>query len=201
MTTFEECVREYAGYWTGKENWMVSGLQSTDVQTRLNALQKAAGYFRIARSFRNAYDVDKGLPRLAPLLAVLEHYRTIRIKPDSLIAAIEDARVRLGAPYGGRNVLSAATKLLWMLHKAPVIIFDSQVRIALGTAHGDYESYVRAWRAGYDSVESDVRDACSFALGASKDHVTTDWFRQRVYDIYLWRAGAPSTNDTSLRAS
>src|SRR6266487_2136160 len=61
--TFHEFVR------TGsrRRDAMVQRLSAVNPNDRLAAFQKAAGYFRVARNLTEAYDVGRGLQRLARL--------------------------------------------------------------------------------------------------------------------------------------
>jgi hypothetical protein len=89
-------------------------------------------------------------------------------------------------------------KLVWLLRRDPVIIYDSRARSALGTPSGDYVKYVKLWRRGCKEHKDEIRAACSALPRAGRNNAeiaretAQEWFRQRVYDIYLWNAGAPS---------
>ena len=65
-------------------------------------------------------------------------------------------------------MLSAATKFLWLRHRDVVVIHDSQARIALGAAVGDYAGYLDRWRAEYSRLASRVTDACERLQTARK---------------------------------
>ena len=111
-------------------------------------------------------------------------------------SAVARLRVDLGIRYGGGDELSAATKFLWLLQRDPVIIYDSQARRALGAPVGDYDRYVSLWRSGYRENQQEIREACDALPQRSTDRIpfnrgeAPEWFRQRVYDIYLWLAGS-----------
>jgi hypothetical protein len=204
--SIEDCAVEYARYWFARESAMVQGLSAVNRNDRLAALQKAAGYFRVARNLPKAYDVDRGLKRLAPALELLEALPIEHLNRTSLSKVIESFRYQLAAAYGGIDRLSAATKFLWLLSRDVVVIFDSQARNALGTSYGDYDGYLKRWYQGYATQEEAIAQSCSrlvvrrktmtFGEGVSdvqlSDLAAEDWFRRRVYDVYLWRRGAPS---------
>ncbi len=196
IRNFHYCAKQYAKSWSS-ERPLFEGLAGADRSCRLEAIQRGAGYFKIARNFRTAFDVGQGLERLAPVLRVLEPFRSSRLTTDTLCETIADLRGQLAGGYGGGDRLSAATKLLWLLRRAPVIIYDSQARSALGAPSGDYAKYVGLWRRGYKEHKDEIREACAALprTGRNKTEVAhevaQEWFRQRVYDIYLWNAGAP----------
>jgi hypothetical protein len=197
LRAFHKFAKQYSGYWFKAERHLFEGLASGDQRRRLEAIQKGAGYFRIARNFRKKFDIDRGLARLAPVLGILEQFRSSELTTDTLCETIALLRAQLGAGYGGGDRLSAATKLLWLLRRDPVVIYDSQARSALCGRAGDYAEYVERWRSGYAEHKNAIGEACA-ALSRPDSNTTTssretaqEWFRQRVYDIYLWRLGAP----------
>jgi hypothetical protein len=73
--TLKNSAIEYAGYWFKTERDLHTGLSSDNRASRLRALQRAAGYFKIARNMPRAYDVGSGHERMAPALAILEPLR------------------------------------------------------------------------------------------------------------------------------
>jgi hypothetical protein len=196
IRSFASCAKRYARTWSRGERPIFEGLASADRRHRLEALQKGAGYFRIARNFHKTFDVGIGLERFAPVLEALEPFRSSALGPDTLCATVAALRVGLGADYGGGDRLSAATKLLWLLRRDPAIIYDSQARLALGAPVGNYERYVELWRRGYRESRLAIRETCAALPSNGVNTVpflrgtAPEWFRQRVYDIYLWSAGA-----------
>ena len=194
--SFHQCARRFARTWARGERPIFEGLASTDRATQLKALQDGAAYFRIARNFHRRYDVRLGAARLEPVLQVLAPYRSMRLDLGAMRATVAELRLSLGQSYGGGDKLSAATKLLWLLHRAPAIIYDSQARRALGAPVGDYDRYVSLWRRGYRENRSKIRDVCQALPQPTAEAVpfpsgkAPEWFSQRVYDIYLWSAGS-----------
>lgn len=187
---------QFARWWIEKERGYVSGIASGDRARQLAALRAAAGYFRVARNFPTAFDVGQGLERLAPALDALLAHSDEVVDQSNLPHAISVLRRALGDAYGGRDLLSAATKFLWILRQDPVVIFDSQARIALGAPAQDYEKYLSLWREGYNRIHDVLAEACTdqqvlSVLGTESAAATREWFHGRVYDIYLWNAGAP----------
>jgi hypothetical protein len=162
----------------------------------LAALQKGAGYFRISRNFHRVFDVELGLERLEPVLEVLEPYRALHLNVTTMCATVATLRIALGANYGGGDKLSAATKFLWLLRRAPAIIYDSQARFALGAPTGDYDRYVELWLRGHRENRTEIQEVCAaLSIGTATAIPFTrgaapEWFLQRVYDIYLWSAGS-----------
>ncbi len=200
----EDCAAEYARKWSEKERPFVTALAGADKQQRLAALQRAAGYFKVSRSFKLAYDEKVGIPRLQPALDVLDRLPVAALTETTLGTLMRNLRRDLGAAYGKRDLLSAATKFLWLLRRDVVIIHDSQARLALAAPDGDYDGYLALWRATYSQHRDEVATACDrlsvhakrLATLLEADHevresAKAEWFQRRVFDIYLWRSGAP----------
>ncbi len=199
-----KCAREYGSYWFSKEREFVAAVSSEDAARRLQGLQGAAGYFKVARTMRKAFDTGRGHERLAPALAVLQQAPFRTVTSANVTDVVSSLRRRLGRIYGGTDLLSAATKLLWLFHRETVVIFDSQARRALGTPNGDYDQYVASWRREFSKAEESIRQACSsleatsFSLARAlrpspsqvRDAASRKWFRMRVFDLHLWRLGA-----------
>jgi len=199
----DECAVEYAGSWATKERLFVTGLAGSNRLQRLDAVQRAGGYFRVSRSFKRAFDVDVGIPRLQPVLDVLDRLSTRAITENTLGGVVRDLRRDLGRPYGNRDLLSAATKFLWLLRRDVVVIHDRQARIALNAPSGDYDGYLELWHAAYSRRRDEVEAVCNrmsvqterLAKSPTMDCdlceiVQAQWFKRRVFDIYLWKTGA-----------
>lgn len=85
--------------------------------------------------------------------------------------------------------------------RSPIVIYDSQARKALGV--DNIEAYYSKWRDKYDGYDQQIRDACTSLRNVheytKKPEVTTPeyiaettkqpWFRERVFDVYLWQRG------------
>jgi hypothetical protein len=186
---------QYAQWWLRKERHYVSDLTSADRARQLSGLKAAAGYFRVARNFPLTYDTGRGLGRLAPVLDLLNHEGLKGVTDDTLAEAVQFLRTTLGSAYGGRDLLSAATKFLWLRHKDAVIIFDSQARAALKSPPGDYVVYLQSWRTQYAEAIPRISQACRstqvhVTLGPQHADAKAEWFRRRVFDIVLWNVGS-----------
>src|SRR5437879_9567661 len=95
----EQSATQYAQYWLRSERSFVEALADSDEEGHLAAIQRAAGYFRIARNFPKAFDIGSGLARLAPVRDLL--LPPTRRPPDAeaLRQAVESFRRELGALY------------------------------------------------------------------------------------------------------
>jgi hypothetical protein len=199
MDSHQASAGAYADKWFRSERQIVRDYMTTERALRTAALQRAAGYFKIARNMPRKYDTAVGLDRLGPVLSILEEPEYSAVDAASLRDRVRSLRRRLAVAYGGKDLLSAATKLLWLSHKSAVIIFDSQARAALGTRAGDYEAYLDQWHIGFAVAREEVLGACRVlaerqpdaALGISREEwkstVLEEWFMMRVFDMQLWQ--------------
>jgi hypothetical protein len=171
-------------------------------EEKLAALRTAIGQYGIARNLPLSGDEKKGLPRLKPLLDVIETVKHSDFRPDP-VPAIRQVSAAISKRYGGRGKLSMTTKVLWLALKRPIIIYDSQARLALGTRAGDLEGFYAEWRRAFQTHAARIAKACE-KLGkmgvysvedrrATPKYIhkvaTTRWFHERVFDFYLWNKG------------
>ena len=119
---------------------------------------------------------------------------------------VEELANCLKREFGQYN-LSAASKLLWLRQRKPYIIYDSRAVKALKNADEvfdtrSYFEYSKAWKRQYSFHRSRIKSACErlveirdflpawYISERSMTKVVTEtWFRERVFDIYLWEVG------------
>ena len=205
ISEFRSAAIEYAQNWFRAERRFVDGLASSDRRLRLDALQAASAYFIISRNFPKRFDVERGIARLLPVLTLLDRVGDRAVGPADVSTSVRALAHRLGAAYGGKYLLSAASKFLWHLHRDVVVIYDSRDRTALRTRFGDYDEYLEVWLEAYGRRKEAIQAACA-ALSAGaltlapsdrpspgdlRTLASQEWFRRRVHDIYLWHLGAP----------
>ena len=149
MQSIQASASAYADKWFREERQLVRGFMSSERASRVVALQSAAGYFKIARNMPRRYDIARGLDRFEPAMSILEEPEFRDVDVANLRDTVWSLRRRLAVAYGGKDLLSAATKFLWLSHQSVVVIFDSQARAALGTPSSDYDAYLDQWYAGF----------------------------------------------------
>jgi hypothetical protein len=194
VRSFEQCAQECADTWFAKEAAFVADLASADTSRRLTALQRAAGHFKIARTMPTAYDVGLGRPRLAPVLELLDEPQLRNVTAAGLADSVGFVRRRLADAYHKADLLSAATKFLWLMNRDVAVIFDSQARTALASPPGDYEAYLARWRQRFEASMTEIKAACLRAASAPQGAgvrglAGETWFPMRVFDIRLWYEG------------
>jgi hypothetical protein len=114
------------------------------------------------------------------------------------VESIENVSRKISNKYGGHGSLSLTTKFLWLKMKSPIIIYDSRARNALGAAPDNLADFYARWRKKFDVCEQQIRDACTSLSELHKytrvpktyiAKVTAHrWFRERVFDVYLWHS-------------
>jgi hypothetical protein len=124
------------------------------------------------------------------------------------IASLEDARVHILAAYGGVRALSFSTKALWLRFRSPIIIYDSRSREALCCAQNcGLEAFSHEWQKAYLKARAAIGTACRqlptvAKFSVSGNHVTRkaiadlisqEWFKERVFDSWLWHTGDDAT--------
>ncbi len=188
-------------------------INGTDKNARLKAFQEAANSYGVARTLQKEYDIDAGFVRLKPALDLILQPRREDFAQHRLIASIEKVRDNITGKYGGTDVLAATTKFLWLRFKRPIIIYDNNARRALKTPSGDLDKYYARWRSEYETVRAEIRSACDclprvhkycFDADAAtpkyimKLVVSNEWFRERVFDTWLWNVGARRASQLQL---
>lgn len=148
------------------------------------------------------YDEKKGLARYEPVLDIIDLLKPIQFENDP-VKEIRGIEKRISEKYRDRSVLSLTTKFLWIKIKQPILIYDSQARIAVGTENGDLDTYYEKWREGFKDNQREIVEACFKLTDMNKYAVNQEigtkeyikavsgeaWFHERVFDIYLWNKG------------
>lgn len=199
--TFDFCALQFLNQWFEKESGYCSQLLSSQSEeVNLAGLAAAAAYFRIARNLPRAFEQNQGLSRYKPVLKAI--YSLDFVSPEGAVDTVDAIQKHISEEYGGRNVLSLTTKLLWLRFKSPIRIYDSQARTALGTPEGEYLPFYRAFSQAYTQHRAEIESACSRLSSVVtysvrpdieptelNELVTSLWFKERVLDIYLWHKG------------
>jgi hypothetical protein len=194
----------YLNLWISQDRDCCKAMEGSDRQRKLQLLSKAAVAYKIARNLHTRHDVERRLPRLSPVLDIIDHLDRRAFRGSKLVPAVEKIRAKISDRYGGRGLLSATTKFLWLKLQSPIIIYDSQARRALRVDPDDLEGYCIEWRRRYEQHAAQIADACLALPRASRftknpkmtspEYIANTarhtWFRERVFDVYLWHVGA-----------
>jgi hypothetical protein len=199
IENFRFFAMHYLNDWCLYDNGFVTGLEPTnDTASRLEVLWDATKYYKVIRNLKKVQEET----RLAGALAAIDSVAT-PITDNTVDAAVDKLAAALNAIYG-MNVISAASKFLWLRHRWPVVIYDAQAMKCLresGCRIGvcDYAGYRREWRKQFSKREAVIREACA-DLERVKEFSLADWlpeenfreltgarwFHERVFDKFLW---------------
>lgn len=195
---FEFCALRYFLQWQRKEAALHAYMDSA--KPELPHLRKALRYFQVARNFKGLkHDIRAEAVRDELLKARAQQDLPPEQQVEILAAYFKDAEFQ--------HNISAASKLLWLSSRKP-IIYDSRAFIALEEEYGhkgkpkDYKTYCASWKRAYKLNEQAVLNAVNelpkvrafLPVDTPADDkllalVRKSWFRERVFDIYLWELG------------
>lgn len=195
----------YLNNWYGLDQYLVAGLSlEKSNEERRHCLQRVAGSYKIARSFKT---LPNEIDRLELALEALDGVKnTIDDKSvDSTVSNLAEAFKE----HYGKLAISAASKFLWFRYRSPVVMYDSQARRCLkslcGKDYATYATYHEEWRKQYANKKDSIAQVCeelipvksfSLACDVSDDDlmrvVHAPWFRERVFDWFLWGSGRPT---------
>ncbi|NMG05092.1 hypothetical protein [Azoarcus taiwanensis] len=198
----EYCAARFLRQWEQREEALhasISGAAPSD------SIVEALRYFQVARNFRGLAE-NKDQSVSSDIRSALITTRSDK-SLASPIAKVEALAQSLELKFGQYN-LSAATKLLWLSCRAPIIVYDKRAVRALSKhAHhmaiaGRYAAFTTAWRSEYEALASSIQVAVENLsrgrLFMPKTSYTDTqlvalskqaWFTERVFDIFLWEVG------------
>jgi hypothetical protein len=192
---YEFCAHKFLDLWRVEEALHEAMLGTPSA----NQIRRALKHFRVARTFKGLSD------------AVAEQISKDLVKVSNGREGTYSDKVTLLAQrfknrFGQFN-LSAASKLLWLRNRSPYLIYDARAVNALrclGNERFDnYTSYCEAWQKEYEERSDQISAASHGLLNLPRKYtaaflltdgqltklVHAKWFRERVFDIYLWEIG------------
>jgi hypothetical protein len=200
--SFEYCALRFLLQWLQRERALhdrVAGNPS------LQQVRSALQYFQVARTFEGLRS-DKAAEAVAKALRQVD--RNSQLSPEEKVMTLAS---RFKESFNRFN-LAAASKLLWLKHRWPYIIYDSRAVNALRGLGckfqtANYTEYCKCWRNEYGGCQKQIKQAgsrlhvvraflpSSFAKKAELMALASQpWFLERVFDIYLWETGGAVTN-------
>jgi hypothetical protein len=203
---YEYCAYRFLELWEKDEKALHKDMKGTPSAYQI---RKVLNHYRVARNFKGlsgeAHKISKDL------LEVSDGEGDYADKVTMLAK-------RFKKSFGQFN-LSAASKLLWLRHQSPYRIYDARaikgLRRLTKFDKADYRSYCEAWKREYEPRSSEISRAASGLVHLMPRKYTaapllTDaqlltlvgaqWFRERVFDIYLWEIGS-AKNAEAIRKS
>lgn len=201
--TFPYCAMHYANQWFGKDREYCQVLNNGTRQQKRNTLKKAGAFYRVARNFKTEYEKERGEERFDRLIDMLGNVRRQPYQ-NNPVGRVQAFATRLSQHFGGDQVLSGASKYLWLRLKSPIVIYDSNVRTALELPPDcGYADYFVNWRNAFERYTDQIDGACCGLRHArryvidgrtiSEDDFAAltdeNWFKERVLDMFLWFRG------------
>jgi len=199
---YEYCAARFLNQWESKERPLWEALSRDPNQVDQVDVRKALHSFQVARSFA-------GLEKKADSIVRALCEASEGLEEQNVVERVENLAARFREDFGSRN-LSAASKLLWLRCRSPVLIFDSRARDALRQfghkkVQQSYCAFCLAWRDEFNRRQAAIENAIQ-ELGRYKaftsawlksqdkfhDEITARWFTERTFDIFLWVCGGKS---------
>ena len=203
--TFKYCALQYLNQWLDRDSTYCETLsnEAASEEDKLECLAKSAAFYKIARNLPEKFDKQQYIPRYKPLLSIIESQKQSSFSGASLVNAILSVEREISKQYGNRKLLSLTTKVLWLKFRSPIIIYDSRARATLRVKGSDLGEYYKQWNLEYRKHEDEIAKACdslkdvweytSNIKVANSTYVMQtaeqQWFKERVFDIYLWSRG------------
>lgn len=173
-----------------------------------DAIRQSLKHFMISRNFKGIGSdptVAKSIARLLEKVSAKQRYT-----PDEAVEKVLLLEKRFVTKFKRSN-LSAASKLLWLKHRTPFIIYDKRAVDALPIDvdalpiekdKRNYPAYCRRWRLEFGKVQGEIESAAKRLLKLQgyfssclsskiklKTVVNRPWFHERIFDVYLWEKG------------
>lgn len=194
---FEYCALRFLLQWEQRERSLHEYIAGSPT---LPQLRSALRYFQVARTFAGL-KTDEAAQAVSDALLQIDSER--HDSPEQKVTALAE---RFRQRFNQFN-LSAASKLLWLKHKEPYVIYDSRAVNALRDLgcifeNANYGQYSVCWRNEYRKrkeaiakAASRLRDVLTFFSHWHQTEAdlaslaSQAWFLERVFDIYLWELG------------
>jgi len=195
------CAVRFLGQWQKREESLYKEISPNATK---DSISNALAYFQVSRNFPDLKkDGNLKLEKARKALVEIKADKRHSTECEKVIKLSE----RFKKEFGSFN-LSAASKLLWLSYRSPYIVYDKRAVTALKQKFNlkfnshNYTEYVSAWKSVYTNVEADIEKAIlTLPTGrafmpetALTDSQLTDlanqpWFKERVFDIFLWEMG------------
>lgn len=196
---YEYCALRFLTQWERKERSLYEVISRAP---SANDVRKALRYFQVARGFR-------GLRAEAEKIVAALATKCRGLNAKNVVSRVDGIAKSFEQDFGSRN-LSAASKLLWLSRRNPVVILDSRSVASLGALGSkfdprDYAAYYECWRAEFTKRRRQIKKAVSRLVtikmftaawykspGELRKDLSSDWFVERTFDLFLWELGGES---------
>ena len=174
-----------------------SALRSDD----LPIVRRWMAFYRIARNFKDLGDDNVLRTLLVDVLAGTRRIERAGAQENQLVREVQ----RIAASHGPKQLISAASKLLFLACPETGVIYDGNARAALGLPHkAPFEDYILVWNTALAECKPQIEGAIQRCLelpgeafplhladsSSCRSAMSELWFHRRIFDIYLWHVGA-----------
>lgn len=193
------CALRFLLQWLRREKALYQHFSASPADQHVRS---ALAYFQVSRNFRG---LGSEPGKVAFIRETLVRVRDKKgISPEEKVNELAQS---LENEFGQFN-LSAASKLLWLSCRDQFVIYDKRVVGALSNklqrnfVRRDYAEYSEVWRCEYHAVEQKIEGAvsqlpngrlfmpfCSLTDDELRQLANSPWFKERVFDIFLWEVG------------
>jgi hypothetical protein len=200
----ENCAARYLQQWQTREQLLYEGMSCVPHD---EDIKKSLAYFKVSRNFTGLKSNPKAIGSIRKALLSVRRSQQY-LSPHERVTELSN---RFSTEFESFN-LSAASKLLWLSERSPYIVYDRRAVRALTEKLGqrladsrDYEEYANVWRTEYNNVKTKIAaairrlpsgrafmPATSLTDSALRRFADEDWFKERVFDIFLWEIGGDS---------
>lgn len=199
MENFNYFALMYLNDWYWWDKPFSERIGGFDRDDSLQAFHEAAKYYKVTRNFSDLEDEKRLAAAHDLVLAVPDP-----IIEENVCETVQILAAKFQEKYG-KNAVSAASKFLWLRFKSPVVIFDSRAIAWLRTNkykvkyNAGYDVYYEKWLLAFSDHEEQIKKSCSglikvkkYSMAAEESDeyivalVSQRWFRERVFDKYLW---------------
>jgi hypothetical protein len=201
MPPYKYFAMKFVNQWATKESLLHTALSKKVVDSE--TIAKALHYFQVARTFEN---LEKTKNREFIAEQLIEHSKYLTA--NNFAERVEDLACIFEKKFGSKNI-SAASKLLWLRKRSPVLIFDKWARVALEKLDGSkiesYLHYAEVWQKHFQSCRLEI-ESCAHNMAHAQEYSAlwnidlhefqeithNTWFAERVFDMYLLQCGRDS---------
>lgn len=198
MKPYEYLAVKFANQWGLREEALHKSLSASSILEA--GVAKALHYFQVARTFRGLSD-----PESRGYIAARVLDRSKGLTAKNYVDRVNKLAGDFESEFGSNN-LSAASKLLWLRARSPVLVYDKWARLVLERVYNckipDYKNYCEYWRNHYSENGADLQSVLNKFGNAQKytalhsrsakefhEIISSEWFAERVFDMYLLTSG------------
>ncbi|WP_233008020.1 hypothetical protein [Rheinheimera faecalis] len=211
MFPLEYCAARFLRQWELREEKLYVSISCNP--SALNVTE-ALSYFQVARNFKG---LNTGIFVQNKILTAL-----INVKGNSSLATPQSKVIDLAKAFEehfSQYNISSASKLLWLSYRDPYVIYDKRAvntlrKLGHKNIGKDYLKYFEAWKIEFLNLETSIEDAIiNLKYGRSFMPYTNlsdteiellakkQWFKERVFDIFLWELNGKILQDVPAMSS